>query len=101
MQASLHAIKKKPLPHMLCVTTMLLRGIEDLGFVRHDNTLARPYVSWSQAERVDIVLTNAPFSGRGRTESGATFPSISVPVRHPPCSSPSSSACSAPAAAPR
>ena len=27
---------------MLCVTNMLLHGIEDPSFVRHDNTLARP-----------------------------------------------------------
>ena len=29
MQASLRAVEKKPLPHMLCVTNMLLHGIED------------------------------------------------------------------------
>jgi len=44
MQQSLRAVEKKPLPHMLCTTNMLLHGIEDPSFVRHDNTLARPYV---------------------------------------------------------
>jgi len=34
MQAVLHAIDKKQLPHMLCVTNMLLHGIEDPSFVR-------------------------------------------------------------------
>jgi len=34
------------------------------SFVRHDNTLARPYISWEQKDRVDIVLTNPPFGGR-------------------------------------
>src|SRR4051812_30334604 len=29
MQAALRAVEKKPLPHMLCVTNMLLHGIED------------------------------------------------------------------------
>ena len=47
MQASLRAVEKKPLPHMLCTTNMLLHGIEDPSFVRHDNTLARPYVSYA------------------------------------------------------
>jgi type I restriction enzyme M protein len=32
---------------MLCVTNMLLHGVEDPTFVRHDNTLARPYIGWS------------------------------------------------------
>ena len=37
------------------------------SFVRHDNTLARPYISYTQSDRVDIVLTNPPFGGtRGR-----------------------------------
>ncbi len=58
MQASLQAVEKKPLPHMLCTTNMLLQGIEDPSWVRHDNTLARPYISYTQADRVDIVLTN-------------------------------------------
>ena len=40
MQQSLRAVEKKPLPHMLCTTNMLLHGIEDPSFVRHDNTLA-------------------------------------------------------------
>ena len=45
MQAALRAVEKKQLPHMLCVTNMLLHGVEDPSFVRHDNTLARPYIS--------------------------------------------------------
>ena len=64
MQAGLRAVEKKQLPHMLCVTNMLLHGVEDPSFVRHDNTLARPYISWEQKDRVDIVLTNPPFGGR-------------------------------------
>ena len=71
MQASLRAVEKKPLPHMLAVTNMLLHGIEDPSFLHHDNTLARPYVSWGQNDRVDIVLTNPPFGGK--EEDGIEF----------------------------
>ena len=60
MQQGLRATEKKQLPHMLCVTNMLLHGIEDPSFVRHDNTLARPYISYTQSDRVDIVLTRIP-----------------------------------------
>lgn len=42
MQDCLRATEKKQLPHMLCVTNMLLHNIDDPSFVRHDNTLARP-----------------------------------------------------------
>ena len=71
MQAALLAVEKKQLPHMLCVTNMLLHGIQDPSFVRHDNTLARPYISYTQSDRVDIVLTNPPFGGR--EEDGIEF----------------------------
>jgi type I restriction enzyme M protein len=74
MQAALRAVEKKQLPHMLCVTNMLLHGIEDASFVRHDNTLARPYISYTQADRVDIVLTNPPFGGREEDGIESNFP---------------------------
>mgnify|MGYP000892248039 CR=1 FL=1 len=74
MQQALRAVEKKQLPHMLCVTNMLLHGIEDPGFVRHDNTLARPYISYGQADRVDIVLTNPPFGGREEDGIETNFP---------------------------
>jgi type I restriction enzyme M protein len=74
MQESLRAVEKKPLPHMLCVTNMLLHGIEDPSFVRHDNTLARPYISYTNADRVDVVLTNPPFGGREEDGIESNFP---------------------------
>ena len=70
----LRAVEKKQLPHMLCVTNMLLHGIEDPSFVRHDNTLARPYISYTQSDRVDIVLTNPPFGGREEDGIESNFP---------------------------
>jgi type I restriction enzyme M protein len=76
MQAGLRAVEKKPLPHMLCVTNMLLHGIEDAGFVRHDNTLARPLISWGRDERVDIVLSNPPFGGKEEDGIENNFPTF-------------------------
>ena len=74
IQASLRAVEKKPLPHMLAVTNMLLHGIKDPSFLRHDNTLARPYISWGRDERVDIVLTNPPFGGKEEDGIESNFP---------------------------
>lgn len=74
MQRALRAIEKKHLPHMLCVTNMLLNDIEDPSFVRHDNTLARPYISWDRNDRVDIVLTNPPFGGKEEDGIESNFP---------------------------
>jgi type I restriction enzyme M protein len=74
LRNGLRAVEKKQLPHMLCVTNMLLHGIEDPSFVRHDNTLARPYISYSQSDRVDIVITNPPFGGREEDGIESNFP---------------------------
>jgi type I restriction enzyme M protein len=49
-------------------------NIQDPGFVRHDNTLARPYVSYGASDRVDIVLTNPPFGGREEDGIESNFP---------------------------
>ncbi len=74
MQEGLRAVEKKQLPHMLCVTNMLLHGVEDPSFVRHDNTLARPYISYGASDRVDVVLTNPPFGGKEEDGIESNFP---------------------------
>lgn len=74
LQAGLRAVEKKQLPHMLCVTNMVLHGCEDPSFVAHDNTLARPYISWEQKDRVDIILANPPFGGKEEDGIEANFP---------------------------
>ena len=74
LQEGLRAVEKKQLPHMLAVTNMLLHGVEDPSFLRHDNTLARPYISWGKDERVDVILTNPPFGGREEDGIESNFP---------------------------
>jgi type I restriction enzyme M protein len=74
VQSAVRGIEKKQLPHMLCVTNMLLHNVDDPSFVRHDNTLARPYISYTQSDRVDIVLTNPPFGGREEDGIESNFP---------------------------
>jgi type I restriction enzyme M protein len=74
MHVGLRATEKKQLPHLLCATNMLLHDIEDLGFVRHDNTLARPYTSYTSADRVDVIITNPPFGGQEEDGIETNFP---------------------------
>lgn len=63
LQHSILGVEKKQLPHILCVTNLLLHGVEVPSNIRHDNTLARPLREVTQADRVDVVLTNPPFGG--------------------------------------
>jgi type I restriction enzyme M protein len=101
MQQALRATEKKQLPHMLCVTNMLLHNIDDPSFVRHDNTLARPYISYTQSDRVDIVLTNPPFGGREEDGIETNFPKHFQTRETADLFSLSLSACSKPAEGPR
>lgn len=56
--------EKKQLPHLLCVTNMMIHGIPSPERIYHDNTLSYSYMTdWIPSERVDIVLTNPPFGG--------------------------------------
>ena len=73
-QASVQGVEKKQLPHLLCVTNMLLHGIEVPHQIRHDNTLARPLRDYRPGERVDVILTNPPFGGTEEPGIEANFP---------------------------
>lgn len=75
-QAAVHGVEKKPLPHLLCTTNMILHGVDVPTNIRHDNTLARPLRDYGPAERVDIVLTNPPFGGTEEDGIENNFPSI-------------------------
>lgn len=74
LQQSIIGIEKKPLPHLLATTNMILHGIEVPNNIRHDNTLGRPLISWTPKERVDVVVTNPPFGGMEEDGIETNFP---------------------------
>ncbi len=65
----------KPLPHMLCITNMLLHGIKAPTNIRRGDSLARPIKDISPAERVDAIVANPPFGGSVQDGILANFPS--------------------------
>lgn len=75
IQTSFAGIEKKHLPHILCMTNLLLHGIDVPSSVRNDNTLARPLRDWTPKERVDVIVTNPPFGGMEEDGIEANFPS--------------------------
>ncbi len=74
LQKSISGVEKKPLPHLLCVTNMLLHRIEDPSQIRHDNTLARPLRDYGLKERLDVIVTNPPFGGMEEDGIESNFP---------------------------
>ncbi|WP_404228292.1 N-6 DNA methylase [Acinetobacter venetianus] len=75
LQNSIYGIEKKPLPHLLCTTNMILHGIDVPVQIRRDNTLSYPLISWGTDKRVDVVLTNPPFGGTEEQGIEKNFPS--------------------------
>ena len=74
LQQSIHGVEKKPLPHMLALTNMMLHGIDVPTNIRHDNTLSRPLKDYGPKDRVDIIITNPPFGGMEEDGIENNFP---------------------------
>ena len=72
---SIFGIEKKPLPHQLCTTNMILHGIDTPINIRRDNTLSKPLNNISPADRVDCIVTNPPFGGIEEDGIETNFPS--------------------------
>lgn len=74
VQNAINGVEKKQLPHLLCVTNMMLHGIEVPSLIRHDNTLARPLADYGTRDMVDVILTNPPFGGTEEPGIEGNFP---------------------------
>lgn len=74
LRGSIHGIEKKPLPHLLCVTNLLLHGIEAPTTINRGNILARPMRDIGASDKVDIIVANPPFSGSEDTGVESNFP---------------------------
>ena len=74
LQASISGVEKKPLPHLLATTNMILHGVEVPSQIRHDNTLAKPLIAWGPKDRVDCIVANPPFGGMEEDGIETNFP---------------------------
>ncbi len=74
LQRSIRGIEKKPLPHLLATTNLILHDVEVPQIV-HDNALTRrPYKDYDEADQVDVILTNPPFGGMEEPGVEQNFP---------------------------
>jgi len=71
---SIYGIEKKQFPYMLCITNMLLHGI-DVPQIYHDNSLMRDVLDYTIDDQFDVILMNPPYGGNEKTEVKNHFPS--------------------------
>lgn len=70
---SIFGIEKKQFPYMLCVTNMLLHGI-DVPRIYHDNSLTKDILDYTDDDCFDVVLMNPPYGGNEKPEIKSHFP---------------------------
>ena len=75
LKNNIKGVEKKPLPHVLCATNMMIHGIEVPSNIRSDNTLTRPLRDYGEKDQVDIIVTNPPFGGTEEPGVENNFPS--------------------------
>lgn len=73
LQESFVGVEKKPLPHMLAATNLMLHDI-DQPAVKNGNYLERPFDDWGQKDQADVILTNPPFGGTEEEGIDTNFP---------------------------
>ena len=73
LEKTLRGIEKKPLPHLLCMTNLILHDIE-VPSIRRDNSLSRPLIDYTDKDKVNVVVTNPPFGGAEEEGIENNFP---------------------------
>jgi type I restriction enzyme M protein len=74
LHKTIFGVEKKAMPHMLCVTNLMLHGIDTPTQISHSNTLARPYKDYGEKDRVPVIITNPPFGGMEEDGIENNFP---------------------------
>ena len=70
---SIYGIEKKQFPYMLCVTNLLLHGL-DVPQVYHANTLLHDVLDYTEDDKMDVVLMNPPYGGSEKADVKNHFP---------------------------
>lgn len=71
---SIYGIEKKQFPYMLCITNMLLHGL-DVPKIYHDNSLLRDVLDYTEDDQFDVILMNPPYGGSEKADIKNHFPS--------------------------
>ena len=70
---SIYGIEKKQFPYMLCITNLLLHGL-DVPRVFHENSLLHDVLDYTVDDQFDVILMNPPYGGSEKNDVKNHFP---------------------------
>jgi type I restriction enzyme M protein len=70
---TIFGVEKKPLPHMLATTNLILHDI-DVPQIKHDNSLMNNVRDLKPSEYMDVIAMNPPFGGIEEDAVLSNFP---------------------------
>lgn len=70
---AIYGIEKKPLPHLLCVTNMLVHDIDNPA-IYNANSLERNVREYKDNEKFEVILMNSPYGGAEGEQIKNKFP---------------------------
>ena len=73
INSSLYGIEKKALPHLLCMTNLLLHDIDEPNIL-HGNSLGKNVREYKENDRFDRILMNPPYGGTEEKAIQMNFP---------------------------
>lgn len=71
---SVYGIEKKQFPYMLCVTNLLLHGLDNPQVI-HGNSLLNDLLDYTEKDKFDVLLMNPPYGGNEKNDVKNHFPS--------------------------
>lgn len=71
--SSVFGIEKKALPHLLCITNLLLHDIDEPR-IMHSNSLEKNVREYKEEDRFDVILMNPPYGGSEKDAVKVNFP---------------------------
>lgn len=70
---SIYGIEKKQFPYMLCITNMLLHGVDNPE-IYHSNSLLRDVLDYTESDKFNVILMNPPYGGSEKNDVKNHFP---------------------------
>ena len=70
---NVYGIEKKPLPHLLCMTNMLLHNIDEPNIL-HGNSLEKNVREYKEDDKFDVIMMNPPYGGTEGNSIKSNFP---------------------------